>query len=347
MKKTTLRGKLFKSTVYTSTFSGIIYFLVIQIWVFFFPSTISLSFGLVTPLIVTVIVMVTGSYFSYKDTQSMKVRLEDISTQIKVLSRGKFSERMQTSEQDEIGRIRSELNELAGKLQKQVTSLQNLANQKAELAEKARGVAIIEERQRLARDLHDAVSQQLFALNMMSSASIKIMERDIETAKSQMIDVADLASKAQVEMRALLLHLRPIQLSEDSLCTGISKLVDELEKKSGVNFQLTFDEIPELPRGIEENLFRIVQESLGNALRHANASEIRITIKLKQNQLLLHIKDNGSGFEVSNQKKGAYGLGSIQERCDEIGGQFRIASRPSEGTLVEVRVPLEGYNGDK
>ena len=291
--------------------------------------------------------MVTGSYFSYKDTQSMKVRLEDISTQIKVLSRGKFSERMQTSEQDEIGRIRSELNELAGKLQKQVTSLQNLANQKAELAEKARGAAIIEERQRLARDLHDAVSQQLFALNMMSSASIKIMDRDIETAKSQMIDVADLASKAQVEMRALLLHLRPIQLSEDSLCTGISKLVDELEKKSGVNFQLTFDEIPELPRGIEENLFRIVQESLGNALRHANASEIRITIKLKQNQLLLHIKDNGSGFEVSNQKKGAYGLGSIQERCDEIGGQFRIASRPSEGTLVEVRVPLEGYNGDK
>ena len=294
-----------------------------------------------------VIVMVTGSYFSFKDTQSMKVRLEDISTQIKVLSRGKFSERMQTSEQDEIGRIRSELNELAGKLQKQVTSLQNLANQKAELAEKARGAAIIEERQRLARDLHDAVSQQLFALNMMSSASIKIMDRDIETAKSQMIDVADLASKAQVEMRALLLHLRPIQLSEDSLCTGISKLVDELEKKSGVNFHLTFDEIPELSRGIEENLFRIVQESLGNALRHANASEIRITIKLKQNQLLLHIKDNGNGFEVSNQKKGAYGLGSIQERCDEIGGQFRIASRPSEGTLVEVRVPLEGYNGDK
>ncbi len=342
MNKTTLRWKLFKSTVYTSVFTGIIYFLIIQLWVFFFPSAISLSFGLTSPIFVMVIVMVTGSYFSYKDTQSIKIRLENISTQIKILSRGKFSERMQTSEQDEIGRISSELNELADKLQKQVTSLQNLANQKAELAEKARGAAIIEERQRLARDLHDAVSQQLFALNMMSSASIKVMDRDIETAKAQMLDVADLASKAQVEMRALLLHLRPIQLSEDSLCTGISKLVDELEKKSGVNFRLTFDELPELSRGIEENLFRIVQESLGNALRHANASDIRITIKLKQNQLLLHIKDNGKGFEMSNQKKGAYGLGSMQERCDEIGGQFRIASRSSEGTLVEVRVPLEG-----
>ncbi|MFP3339007.1 histidine kinase, partial [Micrococcus sp. SIMBA_131] len=111
-------------------------------------------------------------------------------TQIITLSRGRFTEKIKLTEEDEIGRISFELNELTDKLQKQVTSLQNLANQKADLAEKARGAAIIEERQRLARDLHDAVSQQLFALNMMSSASIKMMDRDIETAKSQMVDVA-------------------------------------------------------------------------------------------------------------------------------------------------------------
>nr|WP_255640026.1 histidine kinase [Pseudalkalibacillus hwajinpoensis] len=287
------------------------------------------------------LVIVLGSYFSYKDTLSIRNRLEDISTQIITLSRGRFTEKIKLTEEDEIGRISFELNELTDKLQKQVTSLQNLANQKAELAEKARGAAIIEERQRLARDLHDAVSQQLFALNMMSSASIKMMDRDIETAKSQMVDVADLASKAQVEMRALLLHLRPIHLSEDTLCVGITKLVDELEKKSGVTFHLTLDELPELPGGIEENLFRIVQESLGNALRHAEASVIRITVKLKKKQFLLHIKDNGKGFEMNENKKGAYGLDSMQERSDEIGGQFRVSSRPDEGTLVEVRVPLE------
>lgn len=288
------------------------------------------------------LVIVLGSYFSYKDTLSIRNRLEDISTQIITLSRGKFTEKMRFTEEDEIGRIGFELNELADKLQKQVTSLQNLANQKADLAEKARSAAIIEERQRLARDLHDAVSQQLFALNMMASASIKMLDRDRETAKSQMLDVADLASKAQVEMRALLLHLRPIHLSEDSLCEGIKKLVDELEKKSGVTFYLALDELPELPGGIEENLFRIVQESLGNALRHAEASEIRITVKLKKKQFLLHIKDNGKGFEMNENKKGAYGLDSMQERSDEIGGQFRVSSRPDEGTLVEVRVPVEG-----
>ncbi len=288
------------------------------------------------------LVIVLGSYFSYKDTLSIRNRLEDISTQIITLSRGKFTEKMTFTEEDEIGRIGFELNELADKLQKQVTSLQNLANQKADLAEKARSAAIIEERQRLARDLHDAVSQQLFALNMMASASIKMLDRDRETAKSQMLDVADLASKAQVEMRALLLHLRPIHLSEDSLCEGIKKLVDELEKKSGVTFYLALDELPELPGGIEENLFRIVQESLGNALRHAEASEIRITVKLKKKQFLLHIKDNGKGFEMNENKKGAYGLDSMQERSNEIGGQFRVSSRPDEGTLVEVRVPVEG-----
>lgn len=169
-----------------------------------------------------------------------------------------------------------------------------------------------------------------------------MFSRDSETAKSQMMDVADLASKAQVEMRALLLHLRPIHLSEDSLCEGIKKLVEELEKKSGVTFYLALDELPELPGGIEENLFRIVQESLGNALRHAEATEIRITVKLKKKQFLLHIKDNGKGFEMNENKKGAYGLDSMQERSDEIGGQFRVSSRPDEGTLVEVRVPVEG-----
>ncbi|MCA0171331.1 sensor histidine kinase [Bacillus sp. RAR_GA_16] len=118
--------------------------------------------------------------------------------------------------------------------------------------------------------------------------------------------------------------------------------MDELEKKSGVTFTLSLDELPELPSGIEENLFRIVQESLGNALRHAEATEIRITVKLKNNQFLLHIKDNGKGFEMNTNKKGAYGLGSMQERSDEIGGQLRVSSRANEGTLVEVRVPLEG-----
>ncbi|WP_226655807.1 histidine kinase [Guptibacillus hwajinpoensis] len=342
MNKSTLRWKLLKSILFTALFTGILYFLFIQISLFLQPGFVSLWFSLLSPLFVMLLVIVLGSYFSYKDTLSIRTRLEDISTQIITLSRGRFTEKMTFTEEDEIGRISFELNELADKLQKQVTSLQNLANQKADLAEKARSAAIIEERQRLARDLHDAVSQQLFALNMMASASIKMLDRDSDTAKSQMLDVADLASKAQVEMRALLLHLRPIHLSEDSLCEGIKKLVEELEKKSGVTFYLALDELPELPGGIEENLFRIVQESLGNALRHAEASEIRITVKLKKKQFLLHIKDNGKGFEMNPNKKGAYGLDSMQERSDEIGGQFRVSSRPDEGTLVEVRVPVEG-----
>ncbi|WP_394171750.1 histidine kinase [Guptibacillus hwajinpoensis] len=341
MKTLTLRWKFLKSTLYLAVFAGLIFFLFVQIWLFFSPVS-KLILSLVFPIIIMIIVFIAGSYFSYRDTSSIKDRLEDLSMHIKSLSNGKFSERVEMVEQDEIGTISEELNELAEKLQKQVKSLQNLVNQKADLADQARGAAIIEERQRFARDLHDAVSQQLFALNMMSSAAIKVMDRDMETAKTQMVDVADLASKAQVEMRALLLHLRPVQLSDDSLGDGIEKLVEELQKKSGVDFHLLLDDLPELSKGIEDNLFRIVQESLGNALRHANASDIHITGKLKNNQLLLQIKDNGTGFTIEQDRKGAYGLGSMQERCDEIGSKLRIVSRIEEGTLVEVRVPLEG-----
>ncbi|MBN8209352.1 sensor histidine kinase [Bacillus sp. NTK071] len=346
MKSLTLRWTFFKSTLYISLFAGLIFFLFVQIWLLFSPIS-ELVLSLVFPIVTMIIVLIVGSYFSYKNTSSVKDRLEDLSMHIKSLSKGKFSERVEMAEKDEIGTISEELNELAEKLQKQVTSLQNLANQKADLADQARGAAIIEERQRLARDLHDAVSQQLFALNMMSSAALKVMDRDMETAKTQMIDVADLASKAQVEMRALLLHLRPVHLSDDTLGDGIEKLIQELQKKSGVDFHLLLDQLPELSKGIEDNLFRIVQESLGNALRHADASDIHITCKLKNNQLLLQIKDNGTGFTMEHDRKGAYGLGSMQERCDEIGSQLSIVSRIEEGTLVEVRVPMEDSKHDQ
>ncbi|TLS38876.1 HAMP domain-containing sensor histidine kinase [Pseudalkalibacillus caeni] len=341
MKLNTLRWKLLKSYIYSGLFSSILVFLCLQAWYVFNPGSSELSISILVPLLTAFFVIITGGYFGYKDTQSIKDRLEDISTYIKVLSRGKLSERIEINEEDELGNIMKDLNQLAEKIKKQVSSLQTLADQKAQLAEKARGAAIIAERQRLARDLHDAVSQQLFALNMLSSAAIRLVDRDVETAKEQIKEVAEIASKAQAEMRALLLHLRPIHLSDDTLCSGVTKLAEELAKKSGVTFINELEEIPGLSKGIEENLFRVIQEGIGNALRHADATTIKIALYEKNDRVHLQIRDNGKGFDISNEKKGSYGLGTMQERCNEVGGEMTITSKENEGTFLDIRIPIK------
>ncbi|HEX6922906.1 MAG TPA: histidine kinase, partial [Bacillales bacterium] len=184
-----IRWKLLKSVFLSSLYTALIVFIIFQVWYLIQPEARNfLLSGMITVSIFVVSFVVDLTY-GYGDNRQLKKRLEDLSAYITVLARGNLSQRMLDAGEDEIGAIAGELNELADKIQKQVGSLQKLANEKAGLAEQARSAAAIEERQRIARDLHDAVSQQLFALSMMSSASLKLVERDVEAAKQQMEEV--------------------------------------------------------------------------------------------------------------------------------------------------------------
>lgn len=142
-------------------------------------------------------------------------------------------------------------------------------------------------------------------------------------------------------MRALLLHLRPIQLSGESLEEGIKKLTNELKQKSNLQFDVNIDELPELSQAKEDHLFRLLQEALSNALRHANATKITVNIKEKSDAIHIHISDNGIGFnlEEQSQSKTSYGLKTMRERSEEIGGTFRIRSKEGQGTYIDVRIP--------
>lgn len=329
--------KRFLNTHFVSSFyTALLTFIAFQIWYLYQPvqGGIALSFFITGVVLVTSVL--TGIYYGYREKQEIRKRLGDISAYIKVLSRSNFSQRKKANDE-----IEEELNRLAEKFQKQVQSLQKLADEKAELADRAKSAATVEERQRLARDLHDAVSQQLFALSMMSSSSLRLLDRDVESAKSQMEDVAEIASKAQGEMRALLLHLRPVHLSGDPLHTGIQKLVDELKSKSGIDFDLDISEVADISKGVEDHLFRMIQEGMANALRHADATKIKVQLYRQSNHLILHIRDNGKGFDVSQSKKASYGLKTMQERCNEIGGALNVTSKPGEGTAIDIRVPVK------
>lgn len=214
-------------------------------------------------------------------------------------------------------------------------SLQRLSNERAEANDKIIQERIIAERQRLARELHDSVSQQLFAASMLLSA---LTETD-ENATS-LKQVEKIVQQAQLEMRALLLHLRPVALHNKTLAQGLEELIIELQQKVFFHIEYELEEMS-LSKAEEDHLFRIAQEALSNTLRHAKASEVELLLVARDDLAILRIQDNGLGFDVEADKSTSYGLQNIAERAVEIGCMYKIVSVPGEGTIVEVKIPLQ------
>ncbi|MFD0896196.1 sensor histidine kinase [Loigolactobacillus binensis] len=201
---------------------------------------------------------------------------------------------------------------------------------------------LTQERHRLARELHDSVSQQLFAAMMMLSALNEIAGNPDKAAQlnKQLKLVETIINEAQSEMRALLLHLRPISLEGKSLRQGIIQLLKELTTKIQLKIQWDINDV-QLTSGVEDNLFRIVQELLSNTLRHSQAKSLEVYLKQVEQMVVLKVVDDGVGFDMQKSNHaGSYGLNNIRERTASIGGTAKIISFPKQGTSVEIRVPL-------
>ena len=223
-------------------------------------------------------------------------------------------------------------------IETQRKSLQRMTNERIETHDKVIQERIIAERQRLARELHDSVSQQLFAASMLLSA---LNESAHETAISpkSLQQVEKIVQQAQLEMRALLLHLRPVALHNKTLAQGLQELISELQEKVYFEIHCKLEEI-KLSKAEEDHLFRIAQEALSNTLRHAKATDLELLFIARDNLAILRIQDNGLGFDIEADKSASYGLQNIAERAIEIGCMYKIVSIPGEGTIVEVKVPL-------
>lgn len=232
---------------------------------------------------------------------------------------------------------------VAVKMKSQVQTIQKLTNERADKMEELLEKALRDERNRLARDLHDSVSQQLFAISMMMSAVNEGAPPDMPL-KKQLGQVETMAVQAQGEMRALLLHLRPAQLEGKRLDEGIQELLTELSLKQSLEISWRLDEV-HLPKGVEDHLFRILQEALSNTLRHGKAQRLEVRLRLIESFAILRIIDDGVGFDPATRKAGSYGLGSMEERALEIGGTMKIVSLPGKGTQIEVKVPVERSMG--
>lgn len=287
-------------------------------------------------LAATIIGVITG----YTIGNLLKKRMNTLRDAAMHLERGLLSYRVPELGADELGELGWQLNRLAAKWEEQVVSLQRLSNHNAALAEQVRHAAVVEERQRLARELHDAVSQQLFAISMTTAAIKRLIEKNPERAAQQIELVEEMAAGAQAEMRALLLHLRPATLQDKSLKEAISELLEELTQKHPLALTWEIEEIHNLSNGIEDHLFRILQEALSNTLRHARATSISVKLFTLQDQVRLRIADDGVGFDPEGEKMTSYGLASIRERINELGGALDIYSAIGKGTQLEVRIPI-------
>jgi len=281
-----------------------------------------------------------GAAYGYWQSYRLKGRLSALEEAMLLLEKGHLSKQVPDLGEDEIGRLAERLQLISGKWQEQVTSLQRLSTNNAELTEKARVSAVVEERQRLARELHDAVSQQLFAISMTSTALGRTLEKDLEKAKRQVSLIEEMASVAQSEMRALLLHLRPVHLEGKPFAVALRELLQELSTKMTIAIQWEMDEDIRLAKGVEDQLFRIAQEAISNTLRHSRAEKLEMKLLRSTDGVRLMIRDNGVGFDLHEKKHSSYGLVSMQERVNEIGGFINIVTAPGKGTKIEIRVPV-------
>ncbi len=213
------------------------------------------------------------------------------------------------------------------------------AQQASTISAETREEILETERHRIARELHDSVSQQLFAAAMLLSTVEAEADSLPEHIQSQVNVTSKIVGDAQSEMRALLLHLRPIKLDGKSLKQGIEQILDELKTKLPIDISHEIEEI-KLTEVVEDHLFRIIQELVSNVLRHAQASELEVYFRKTEDFYQLRFVDDGKGFDMLEKKNSGQGLRNIKERISGLGGNVRIISFPGQGTTVEIRVPL-------
>jgi signal transduction histidine kinase len=212
--------------------------------------------------------------------------------------------------------------------------------QNARLYQQARQLAAYQERNRLARELHDSVSQALYGIALGARTARALLERDPSRLREPLDYVLSLAEAGLTEMRALIFDLRPDSLEQDGLVSALVRQTDSLRTRHHINVTLDLCPEPDLPLESKEALYWIAREALHNTMKHAQATCIQLRLAHEGDQLLMEVRDDGVGFEVGGVFHGHLGLRSMQERAARLQGSLEIISAPNCGTQVRVRVPL-------
>jgi NarL family two-component system sensor histidine kinase LiaS len=272
-------------------------------------------------VVATVIGTLTGVLVSL----NLGRRLRAMTRAALAWSRGDFAARTHDTARDELGRLARDLNRMAGQIQALLATREQLA--------------VVEERNRLARELHDTVKQHVFANALLVRAARKQLDRDPETAKRHLVEAEEIARQTQQELIALIRALRPAAIADKGLVAALREYAGDWSRQMGVAVDLRVQGERTTPLDAEDALLRVAQEALANVARHSDATQVEIRLAWEAEHACLTVQDNGRGFEVAQAEGRGLGLASMRERVEALGGALGLASSP-DGTCVEARVPL-------
>jgi two-component system nitrate/nitrite sensor histidine kinase NarX len=207
----------------------------------------------------------------------------------------------------------------------------------AELYEHAQTLAALQERQRLARNLHDAVNQSLFSAGLIAEVLPRLWERDPDEGRQSLEDLRRLTRGAQADMRLLLAELRPATLTDAELGDLLRLLGNALAGRTNIPISVTVTGEGNLPADVKVALYRLCQEGLNNIAKHAGASQVDIQLQCETGAIELRIRDDGRGFDPEQTSPGHYGLSMMRERATAVGATLSITSQPGHGTEIVIR----------
>ncbi|MFN8635758.1 MAG: sensor histidine kinase [Chloroflexota bacterium] len=217
---------------------------------------------------------------------------------------------------------------------------ERLVAENAQLHERARQAAVLEERQRLSRELHDSVTQSLYGISLQAEAASRALTAgDVDPAAANLQEIRETTQEALGEMRLLLFELRPPLLEERGLLGALESRLRAVEARAGLTTALRGDGAARLPPEVEQELYRLAQEALNNVLKHAHARHVGVELDITQERAVLEVADDGVGFEAALHGGGGFGLPGMRERAARLGGTLQVESAPGAGTRVRVEVP--------
>jgi len=273
-------------------------------------------------LIATAAAGLVGAVFGFLTARGLTRRLSNLEQTAGAWSQGDFSARAADHASDELGQLARRLNAMAEELRTFVQTRQALS--------------ALDERNRLARDLHDSVKQQVFAASMQLSTARNLFAADPNQAQAHLAEADRVVRQVQGELTLLIRQLRPAALEGQGLAAALREHVAEWSRQSGIAAEVRVQAEQAVSLPVEQALFRVAHEALANVARHSQASHVDVQLHYENGSVTLMITDDGRGFEPGTER-GGVGLSSMRERMEQVGGQIGIVSRPRAGTRVEAR----------
>jgi NarL family two-component system sensor histidine kinase LiaS len=289
--------------------------------------------------IAVMLIQVVAAYFFGLRNQR---RLDQLQLALKQVLAGNWSTRLPELEGDGFTDVYRDFNNLLNQLEARLKLLQQLGERDIESSGSDKEAAVLEERKRLARDLHDTVSQQLFALHMSASSLPKLLEKDPKQAQKLMEQLIAMSSSAQRQMRGLIAQLRPMELQGRTLSEALERWFPDFCRHNGLQGTLDIQLSGPLSEAKEHQLFLIIQEAMANVVKHAEARSVRLFLGETEHQISLQVEDDGSGFQPGQARAGGYGLSTMRERAMKLGGDAEIITKVGAGTRVRVWIPKFG-----